>query len=276
MKKLSFWGVTFASAAALLPHTATGQTLPGVTPIQSQIQAEAAARAAADSQLQSAIAAEAAARAGMDATLLDAIDEVRAGGAESSIVGTYTFSGTLTCLTSTFGFNDDLTPVASPGPTRTAVVSAFTSVSTGFRTFNSDGTGTAQFFSQVISMPGAFFTTFPSSGVTMGGPGGKPSGGASEAEQTSTFTWHIEGNKLFIEEDSVGAVGVIKRGGSTQGCTIRNVNTPRAVGVLGKDLRIISISHEAVKVETGITECPDGRVFTSQRICNRERTLRKM
>jgi hypothetical protein len=257
-------------------HNVTCVAIPNVGALQGAISAETAARTAADAQLQSNIDAEAAARAGMDATLLQAIEEVKAGAGDNSIVGTYTFSGTQTCLVSSTGFNADLTPVAAPVGT-SAVISQFSSVSTGTRTFNADGTGTATFFSHTLSGPGAFyFTQAPgvvSSGVTSGGPG-RPGGNASASEQTGSFTWEVVDGKLIIE-DAVGAVGTITRGPSA-GCTVANTNTPRAIGVLGKDLRIITITHENVQVEVGTTTCPNGSVSSNQRVCNRERTLRKM
>lgn len=47
--------------------------------------------------------------------------------------------------------------------------------------------------------------------------------------------------------------------------------------MLGKDLRIINITHERLQVEIGTTTCPGAPVpSVSQRICNRERTLRKV
>jgi hypothetical protein len=117
--------------------------------------------------LQGQISAEAASRAGMDATLLGAIDDLRESvGLETSIVGLYAFSGTTSCINSTFGFNDDLTAKASIDPTRPAVVNQFSGVTTGFRTFNADGTGTAEFHNQTTSFPGAFYTSSGFTGVT--------------------------------------------------------------------------------------------------------------
>jgi hypothetical protein len=276
-------GASLAAALALMAHGAAAQAISGCPDGQAIQTTDHSGKnvtcvAIPDvGALQGAINAEAAARAGMDATLLEAIEDVRAKAIESSIVGTYTFSGTQTCMASTFGFNDDLTPRAAPaGSTSAAVISQFSSVSTGSRTFNADGTGTAQFFSHTISPPGFFYITqngFFSSGVTSGGAG-RPGGSASVSEQTGTFTWQVVDGRLIIE-DSVGAVGTFTHGPSA-GCSIANTNTPRAVGVLGKDLRLITITHENVKVETGTTTCPNGSVFTSQRVCNRERTLRKM
>jgi hypothetical protein len=224
--------------------------------------------------LQAQINNEAATRAGMDATLLSAIQDLRSDAIEASIVGRYAFSGTQACITSTFGFNDDLTPKASTDPTRAAVVTQFTAVTTGFRTFNSDGTGTAEFHTQSISYPGPFYTSSGFSGFTNGGAPSRPGGSANVAEQTGTFAWQVVDGKLIIEATS-DPTGPFLRGPNAN-CTIRSEGAPRAVGILGKDLKTITITHEDVKVETGITTCPDGRVFTSPRICHRERLLRKM
>jgi hypothetical protein len=247
--------------------------------LQAQITAETAARTAADAQLHGAIGNERNQREVMDSTLQSAIDQVRADAIEASIVGTYTFSGTQTCFTSSFGFNDDLTPRAAPaGSPSAAVVSHFTVNTSGTRTFNADGTGSAHFLSQSISVPGAFYTNpLPPgtsfSGLTNGGPNGRPGGSGNAAEQTSAFTWQVLAGKLIIDDGD--AVGTFMRGPST-GCTVTNSNSPRTVGVLGKDLRIITIMHEDMQVEFSNTTCPNGNVFSSQRICNRERTLRKM
>jgi len=75
MRKSGFWGLAVAFASGLFAQTTIAQpTLPGVTPLQSLVNAEAEARAAGDTQLQNAINAEAAARALGDATLLGAIN----------------------------------------------------------------------------------------------------------------------------------------------------------------------------------------------------------
>lgn len=239
---------------------------------------------AADQQLQTNINNEAAARAGMDATLLDAInteaearkaadDELRATINESSIVGSYTFSGTQSCINSTFGFNDDFTPKGTTDPIRAAVVSQLTSVTTGTRTFNADGTGSAQFRTRSIFFPGTFMTSTGFTGVTTNGLG-RPGGSASVAVQSGTFTWTLVDGKLTID-DSDEVSGTIIAGPSA-GCSVRNVGIPPAVGIVGKDAKTITIQHEDFAVETGITTCPNGSVFSNPRICQRERLLRKM
>lgn len=205
------------------------------------------------SGLQAQINAEAAARQGMDATLLGAIDQLRADAIEASIVGTYTFTGTQSCLTASLGFNPDLTPVQPPPPPPGQPfvpnqVSTSASAVWGYRTFNADGTGSAEFHSQNLGGESLLF---------------------------SSFAWEIASGKLFITEGQ--AQGTITRGGPRVGWTVISQNVPRTMGVLGKDLRIISLVHEEINPEIGITRSPDGtQEFISHRICYRERTLRKM
>jgi hypothetical protein len=48
------------------------------------------------------------------------------------------------------------------------------------------------------------------------------------------------------------------------------------VGVLGKDLRTISLAHDGVAVERNIITCSGVTVSSSPRICHRQRLLQKM
>lgn len=230
------------------------------------------------SGLQGQINAERTAREGMDVILQDAIDELR----PTVIEGTYAFTGMQTCLNSTFGFNADLTPVASTDPNRAAVVSHSSAVTTGFRTFNANGTGTTQLRTMSVSVPGAFYTSSGFNGITTGGqtfPGGPalPGGNASVVDQAANFTWRIEGNRLIIEDESAPGLFIA---GNRVGWTALVTGVPRQVGVLGKDLRLISVSHEGFAVETTATISPPEvqppQQFSTPRICARERTLRKM
>lgn len=277
-------GGVFAIAAALGAQSALAQPINGCPDGQAIQASDASGKnircvpvpAPVDvSGLQAQINAEAEARAGMDATLLGAIEALQ----EQSIVGRYAFSGTQSCLNSTFGFNPNFTPMVSTDPSRAAVVSLSTAATTGFRTFNADGTGTVETNTMSINYPGAFYSSGGFSGVTVGGPtvpGGPavPSGNASTIVQTSTFTWRIEDGRVIIEDAS--SPGVFTSGNRV-GWAARVENVPAYAGVLGKDLRIISLSHENIGVETAITTSPDGLTeFRTPRICHRERTLRKM
>jgi hypothetical protein len=132
-----------------------------------------------------------------------------------------------------------------------------------------------------INHPGAFYTSTGFVGVTTGGPFGQgepavPAGGASTVTQTGTFNWRIEDGRLII--DDVAGPGVFTSGPRDKWIT-RLEGVPRYVGVLGKDLRVISISHEGPAVETSILTSPAGepfQEFRTPRICTRERTLRKL
>ena len=230
------------------------------------------------SGLQTQIDAERTAREGMDVILQDAIDELR----PTAIEGKYAFTGMQSCINSTFGFNPDLTPVASSDPTRAAVVSHSAAVNTGFRTFNADGTGTTELRTMSVGFPGAFYASGGFSGITTGGPtppGGPaiPSGNASVVDQTASFNWRIEGNLLIIEDQAAPGVFVA---GNRVGWGALVTGVPRQVGVLGKDLRLISLSHEGFGVETTTAISPPNvqppQQFSTPRICVRERTLRKM
>jgi len=280
--------------------------IPNVSGLQGQISAETAARQAADTQLQNKIDAEAASRLGMDATLLQAIqqesterkaadDALRNAVTETSIVGSYAFTGTVLCLTSSNNFTTDLTPTSPVLDGPSTVTTVFNGVSSGIRTFNAGGRGTLQVTTHTVTSPSMFFSLrtvtqtivvngiptpvqvpTSSAGIGFNGVGPNPSGGASSAEQQATFTWHIEGNKLIVEDDDV--TGTITQGPANRvGASIKQVGASRQVGLLGKDLRTISLTNESVQVETSTTTLPDGTVLTPQpRICQRERILRKL
>src|SRR5438270_5623621 len=164
------------------------------TQLQGTIGAETAARTAADAQLQNAINAEANSRMGMDATLLQAIqdetkdrkaaddalrgtvdtlrgtvDALRNDAIESSIVGTYTFTGPVTCLNSSAGFTGDFIPkgpVVPGGPS--TFVQLLSGMSSGTRTFNADFTGTFQVTTFSV-LPSSVFFSMNSQGLTSAG-----------------------------------------------------------------------------------------------------------
>jgi len=58
-----------------------------------------------------------------------------------------------------------------------------------------------------------------------------------------------------------------------------NSNLPKAVGILGKDLRTITLTTEDVQVETTLQTPPPGQPATPAtnfRICGRHRVLTKL
>ena len=271
--------------------------IPNVSGLQSQISAESAARQAADTQLQTNINTEAANRMGMDAVLLQQIqqetsDRKAADDAlrgtilpiETSIVGSYTFTGPVTCLNASNGFNDDLTPKAPSSTTPpSSVVSLLHGLSFGTRTFNADGTGHVDVTTQSVLTPNFLYIlssnqgqTFFSSALGFGGPNGLPSGGVSVVVQSGDFTWEIVDGTLYITEPNIS--GTFTQG-NRAGWTTTTTGVPRAVGVLGKDLRLIVTRNETAGVETTLqTPGPGqtGQALTGFRICTRERSYRKL
>jgi hypothetical protein len=255
------------------------------TQLQGAISAETAARIAGDAQVQNALNAEANSRLGMDATLLQAIgeettdrkaaiDALRNEVIEESIVGTYTFSGPVTCLSSSNGFKTDgtFTPNAAVTGGPSTVVQLLSGMSSGTRTFNADFTGTLQVTTVSLLSSSAFFTA-TGAGVAFS-PFPNPSGGASTVDQSSNFTWKIEEGKLIITETNVD--GTITAGNRV-GWSVANTGVPRQVGVLGKDLRIIALTTEGPKVENSTQTSPDKTQSSStDRICVRERLMRKL
>jgi hypothetical protein len=225
--------------------------------------------------LQGQINAEAAARQSADAGLQGQINDLR----ETSVVGRYAVTGTRGCVSSQLGFNNDLTP--KPGtpatpetPAVTNFVQYFTVVTVGVRTFNADGTGTTQFRSQAILAPSVFFTATGGAGIAFLNPPPQPSGGANVADVSGSFTWQVLDGKLII--DSEPTVGTFTRG-NRAGWTVETRDVPKLVGVLGKDLRTISVAHEDAGIETSVQTSPDGlTVTTSPRICARDSLLRKL
>jgi len=268
------------------------------TQLQSAINAETAARTAGGAQLQSAINAEAAARMaadgaeaasriGMDATLLQAInDEAAARNAaigdlrnaviESSIAGTYAFTGPVNCLNSSNGFNADLTPKAPTSPAAPSVISMLNGISSGTRTFNADGTGHVDVTTQSTLSPSIFFTSGNTSGIGFNITPPNPSGGVNVTVQSHDFTWQIVGNQLVITEDTVSGTFTA---GNRAGWTIVNSGLPGSVGILGKDLRTITIATADVSVETTVQTPGPGQTGTPStnfRICGRQRVLTKL
>lgn len=260
------------------------------TQLQNGLGAEVAARGAADAQLQNAINAEANSRMGMDATLLQAInDEAAARNTaigdlrnstvplETSIVGTYAFSGPVLCLNSSTGFNDDRTPKASTSPTASAVISQLSGISHGTRTFNADGTGTVDVTTQSVITPSLFYTSGGGTGIGFNNTPPNPGGSVNVAQQNASFTWQIvDGNKLVITEDTVTGTFT---DGNRIGWSVVNSNLPKAVGLLGKDLRTITLTTEDVQVETTVQSPGPGQTGTPStnfRICGRHRVLTKL
>jgi hypothetical protein len=220
--------------------------------------------------LEMAIVQESAERKQADADLRASINETK-------ISGTYAYSGSQICLTSTTGFREDLTPMPSTDPARAAVVFPSTAYATGFRTFNEDGTGSVELSAQVVTHPTIFVTNtgFAGVGTIVEPPNpGRPSGAVSTARQTGSFTWRVADGKLLIADAS--PLSGLFDTGANKGCTVSAEGVPPMVGVLGKDLRTISLAHDGVAVERNTITCSGVTVSSSPRICHRQRLLQKM
>jgi len=203
--------------------------------------------------------------------------ELRASINETKISGTYAYSGSQICLTSSTGFREDLTPMPSTDPARAAVVFPATVYTTGFRTFNEDGTGSVELSAQAVTHPTIFVKNsgFAGDGTIVEPPNpGRPSGTIASARQTGTFSWRVADGKLFIT-DASPLSGPFDAGPS-KGCTVTNDNVPPMVGVLAKDLKTISLANDGVAVERNTITCSGVTVSSSPRICHRQRLLQKM
>ncbi len=220
---------------------------------------------------------------------------------ETSIVGRYTFTGTQSCLNSSRNFNADFTPVSPPPfsfppppppgtpPQPVVVPTTFvqqvTATAAGIRTFNADGTGTSEFTTITVNYPGIVYTNIisgnpPQAILQASVSSGAPS--ASGVAQTGTFTWRIENGKLIIDDSNVN--GVITADGNRVGWLTSQRDLPNQVGVLGKDLKVITLTSEGPSVEITVltqplTQVPPGQtqqVIETPRICQRHRVLTKI
>ena len=232
---------------------------------------------------------------GMDALLLQAIadeaqarkaadEELRGQISESRVVGTYSYTGTQYCLASTLGFNPaDLSPNAPPlwtppAPLVTNTVSIARSSTWGSRTFNADGTGTAEIFGMSIGGP-SFFYNSTGFGITATAPNASgvrgPTGNVSTFHLTGDFAWRIEGDKLIVEDGTPR--GTITSPGARNGWITYAKNVPPLVATLGKDLKVISLVQYSTAVESVVNENPNDptQIFETPRICSRERLLVK-
>lgn len=219
--------------------------------------------------LEAAILQESVERKAADADLRASINETK-------ISGTYAYSGVQSCLTSTTGFREDLSPMPSADPARAAVVFSTTLYTTGFRTFNEDGTGTVEISTRAVTQPTTFFTSsgFAGVGTIVEPPNpGRPSGNIAGGNQTGTFAWRVADGKLVITDSS--AVGTFDIG-PNKGCTVQTDDVPPMIGVLAKDLRTISMVHDGVGVERSTITCSGVVVSSNPRICHRQRLLQKM
>ena len=196
------------------------------------------------------------------AALQSQIDALRASISGESIAGQYAFSGPYTCIQSSTGFNNDLTPRSPTQGGPSAFIQVQHGITTGFRTFNADGTGT---------LPPVYNFNL---GVATNGGVPRPSGNAGASRTTGQFTWQLVAGQLLIEESGSNSGTIVEGAGAGLAVTVRDL--PPVVGIIGKDRRTISITHQRMQVETISTVLADGTVRETPRVCIRERLLRKL
>ena len=213
--------------------------------------------------LQGAINAEVAARAAADQALSERIDRLT----ESDIVGRWAVTGTASCLQSSRGFTPDFSPVvtiAPPGtPPIVTVVSQLTNTISGSRTFNADGTGTSE----------AVVHTLAHAGLVFGVLGTGPTGAANVSTLSGTFVWQIQPDgTLFIDDERAPNVFIAPP--SRIGSTVVIENRPPFVGHIGKDRRAILLTHPGMSIETSVSFNAAGvETGRTPRFCHRQRTL---
>jgi hypothetical protein len=233
--------------------------LPDVTALQQM-----------DATILSAVAAEKAARESADQALNARLDGA---GAEASIVGTWSVTGSQSCMNSSRGFNADMTPlitVVPPGqPAIITVVTQVTGTVNGTRSFRADGTGTAVAVNQNIGYPTLLYGLSP---TQIGGIGG-----ATSSTSTSEFTWRIEADDTLIVEEDKRLVNPFTAPPSRVGTSLVIEDLPPFVGRISKDRRTITMTHPGMSIERGMFVNSDGQEQSrSDRFCHRDRVLTRL
>ena len=247
IRRYAVWALAAAAMAAF--HVAIaqpvrgcpeGQAVQSLQPNGTPVQCVPVPAPVDIAPLMQAIVQESAERKQADAEIRQSINE-------ASIVGQYAFTGSQTCLNSSFGFGGDLRPNASADPSLAAVVSVSSTTTSGVRTFNPDGTGEVQFNIQAVASPTVFVTSTGFAGVgTIGtGPGARPSGNFVAATQANTFTWELREGKLVIND---GPAPGLFTAGPNADCTVRTENSPPMAGVLAKDRKRSASSTTASRL----------------------------
>jgi hypothetical protein len=236
-----------------------------LAPLNAAINAETAARAAGDAALQGAINDEIAARKAAGEELPDRLDV-------TILNGSYAFTGTASCLSSSRGFNSNLSPTVDvlPGQGNPTIVGSSSQSVTGVRTFDGRGSGNISATFHTINYPSLFYFLNSQPGMT------SFAGGGNVATLTGTFSYEVTPEGLLIITDQQTTGTIIKGSAALVGATTTTVNLPQSTGHLGKDLKSISITHDDVAVETLIVTPVGGTPQSTPRICYRERTLLKL
>jgi len=220
--------------------------------------------------LNAAINAEAVARMAADQELRDSI-------VEPGISGQYAFTGSGTCLSSSTGFAANLLPTivfpppplpGQPPATGTILTVASNTVS-GVRTFIPGATGTAGTGTAVAT----FHTvTYPSTFIPF--TGNFRSGGATISTLEGTFSYVVDGDTLIIDDNAL--IGVITKGGIFVGAQVSSIGVPQFVGKISKDRKTIAVTQADVVVEQNVLTPVGQPQQITDRVCHRERTLRKI
>lgn len=263
-------GICLASIAALGAGTALAQPATGCPAGHAVQSSDMSGRSVAcipvpdGAALLDAIAQEQVARIAAD-------DELRAaiGGGQASMAGVYAVSGTQECTTASRGFTPSLQPIVMfspppPEPPLVTTISVTAAKITGTMVLDAGGSGRAELIFHNIGHPGHLF-----------GPVGTAStGGGTLSSATGEFTWEVTADNQLIIHDANLEGRVIN--GASPGTTIRTASSPRLVGLVGQDRKLISLFQEDMVVEQQILTLPSGLTINQQRVCARERTLRKL
>ena len=198
--------------------------------VNAAISAEAAARTAGDQNLNGRVDAEAVARMEADQALRDSINE-------KTLVGTYSFFGTRTCVSNAASFDANGAPLPPQAPFNNW------SMSRGFYTFNAGGTGNAS-----------------ADVITIG------TGGASFTPVSGPISWSIEAGKLVVQGDFSNDNLHTENPAQLTGVLGKDL---KVIGIGQEGLHVETLVQ--LRLINGVlTE------VRTPRICNRQSTLIKM
>lgn len=209
--------------------------------------------------------AETAAREAADQALHARIDRLT----EADIVGRWSVSGTTSCLQSSNGFNTTTMTPLIPA-TGSTTVSQLSGTFIGTRTFNAGGTGHSVGTSHTMTFPGTFF------GTTFSGIAG--TGGASVATLDAGFTWTIQADGTLLIDDDSTIPQPFTAPPLRVGFAVTILNVPPFVGHISKDRRTITLTHPGMSIETSTVLDPAGVAAfpPTPRFCARARVLTRL
>lgn len=225
---------------------------------------EAAARAAADTNLNGRVDAEAVARMQADQDIRDSL-------VEHGISGRYSVVGQATCYRAPSGFTSttgvpagpDFTPVIAAG----VLLQPQTFTFTGIRTVSGGPTsGTMSGSTTVYNLvlPGDIIG---STNVNSG------SGNINQLDQQWSFTLDPDGT-LTIKGTST--TGTITQGGNLVGATVQTTGAPAVSGVMSRDGRMVVLTNAAMQVEHSLVTPVGGTTTDTPRVCVRMETMYKL